>query len=234
MPPPLRLAIAACHRAVADALSRRLAAEGDGMVDAVCVGSPAELDAALRGGGARIALLDGGVAGADALPPLAAIRAADRRQPVVVLVGRCDTDAELALARAGAWAAAAWSAPTGALLRLLRIVAAGSTAMSTAALLAGMPPRATAPSAAPPPMVPDRLVAPLTERETIILARVRRGESNRVIGDALGLDENRIKILLRTIFRKTGARNRTEAALRAAAGAALVLPTTATDRPAAA
>ena len=49
----------------------------------------------------------------------------------------------------------------------------------------------------------------------MILGRIRRGESNRTIGDALGIDENRVKIHLRTIFRKTGARNRTEAALRA-------------------
>jgi DNA-binding NarL/FixJ family response regulator len=69
------------------------------------------------------------------------------------------------------------------------------------------------------PAVPretPRAIEPLTERETDILVHIRRGESNRRIGDALGIDENRVKIHLRAIFRKTGARNRTEAALRAA------------------
>ncbi len=40
-------------------------------------------------------------------------------------------------------------------------------------------------------------------------------ETNRRIGDFIGIDENRVKIHLRAIFRKIGARNRTEAALKA-------------------
>ena len=93
--------------------------------------------------------------------------------------------------------------------------------MSTAALLAALPPVPAngVPASVALPPLPARPIEPLTERETIILARIQRGESNRTIGDALGIDENRVKIHLRTIFRKTGARNRTEAALRAAAEA---------------
>jgi hypothetical protein len=39
------------------------------------------------------------------------------------------------------------------------------------------------------------------------------------------MDENRVKIHLRAIFRKTGARNRTEAALRAPFAATALAPT---------
>jgi DNA-binding NarL/FixJ family response regulator len=116
----------------------------------------------------------------------------------------------------------AWGASTEALLRVLRIVAAGSTVMSTEALMAAVPPRPAngVPVSVALPPLPARAIEPLTEREAVIMARIQRGESNRTIGDALGIDENRVKIHLRTIFRKTGARNRTEAALRASAAVA--------------
>ena len=214
MPPSLRLAIAASHQAVATALLRRLSAASDTPVDGLCVDDVAALRAALQPPGARVALIDGGLAGGEALAPVAALRAADRRQPLVVLVGRCDPQAEIALARAGASATVAWAAPTEYLLRILRICAVGSTAMSVQALLEAAPLRVR-PSLAADPLPPGRPIEPLTEREAVILGRIRRGESNRTIGDALGIDENRVKIHLRTIFRKTGARNRTEAAVRA-------------------
>lgn len=219
MTPQIRLVIAACHASVASALLRRIAAASDGPVDGTCVTGIAELGAGLRDGGQDIAVVDGDLAGLDAAGAVGALRAAQPRRPIVVLLARCDPAAELALARAGASATVAWSAPTGFLLRILRIVAAGSSAMSTDALLAAAPPRPAPLLGAGLPVLlqPGRPIEPLTERETTILARIRRGQSNRAIGDALGIDENRVKIHLRAIFRKTGARNRTEAALRASA-----------------
>lgn len=232
MPPSLRLAIAASHQAVADALLRRLSAASEWPVDGLCVDDVAALGAALQPPGTRVALIDGGSAGGEALAAVAALRAADRRQPVVVLVGRCDAQVEIALARAGASATVARTAPTAFLLRILRICAVGSTAMSVQALLEAAPPRVR-PSLAADPLPPGRPIEPLTDREAVILARIRRGESNRTIGDALGIDENRVKIHLRTIFRKTGARNRTEAALRACgqSGAPPPAPAAPADRP---
>ena len=227
MPPSIRLAIAASHAAVATALLRRIEAAAGQPVEGRVVTGLAELGADLGTdpgtGGPCIALLDGDLTGFEPAGAVRALRAAHRAVPVVVLLSRVEAAAELALARAGAAATIAWGAPVQALLRVVRIVAAGSSCMSTAALMAAVPPvpaNGVAASVALPP-IPARSIEPLTERETIILARIQRGESNRTIGDALGIDENRVKIHLRTIFRKTGARNRTEAALRASAAVAL-------------
>jgi DNA-binding NarL/FixJ family response regulator len=222
MPPSIRLAIAAPHAAVATALLRRIEAAAEHPVEGRVVTGLEDLRAELGCVQPCIALLDGDLTGFEPAGAVCALRAAHRAVPVVVLLSRVEPVAELALARAGAAATLAWGAPTEALLRVLRIVAAGSSCMSTAALMVAMPPAPAngVPASVALPPLPTRPIEPLTERETIILARIQRGESNRTIGDALGIDENRVKIHLRTIFRKTGARNRTEAALRASAAVA--------------
>jgi DNA-binding NarL/FixJ family response regulator len=224
MPQPLRLIIVATHAAVSGALARRLDEvlfEGAGQIETLT--SLAALAARLEPWQGRlpIVLVDAGLQGFEPAVTIPALRAAHPGLRLIPLLARDDPDEELALVRLGAAAVLSWGAAAGFIGRVLRIVAAGSTFMSAAALLAASPatgdgkPREDAvfPEAAAMPS------APLTERESAILAHIRRGESNRSIGDALGIDENRVKIHLRAIFRKTGARNRTEAALRAAAGA---------------
>jgi len=222
MPTSIRLAIAAAHAAVATALLRRIEAASEHPVEGCAVTDLDALREVLRGDGRCVALLDGDLTGFEAAGAVRALRAAHRTVPVIVLLSRVEAAAELALARAGAAAVVAWGASTEALLRVLRIVAAGSTVMSTEALMAAVPPRPAngVPVSVALPPLPARAIEPLTEREAVIMARIQRGESNRTIGDALGIDENRVKIHLRTIFRKTGARNRTEAALRASAAVA--------------
>lgn len=214
-----RLVVAANHPAVASALLRRLGDETGGRSDADIVTSQPALRARLRDlRPAPLLLLDRGLQGLDPGGGMAALRA---HAPGLRIVALARTDGgaeELGLLRSGADAALAWSAPAALVARVLGIVANGSGYMSAAALLAaaaeaGVQTHAVQAPAAP--RDPPRPIEPLTERESAILAHIRRGESNRRIGDALGIDENRVKIHLRAIFRKTGARNRTEAALRA-------------------
>jgi DNA-binding NarL/FixJ family response regulator len=56
----------------------------------------------------------------------------------------------------------------------------------------------------------------LTVRQQEVLARLRQGESNKLIGRQLKLRESTVKVHIRQIMRKLGATNRTQAALCAA------------------
>jgi DNA-binding CsgD family transcriptional regulator len=53
---------------------------------------------------------------------------------------------------------------------------------------------------------------PLTAREVEVLALVSAGDSTRAISRRLGISENTIKTHLTNVYRKTGSRNRVQAA----------------------
>lgn len=55
----------------------------------------------------------------------------------------------------------------------------------------------------------------LTDKEKIILRKIVEGKSNRKIAQELSLSENTIKVELRYIYFKIGAKNRTQAAVLA-------------------
>ncbi len=69
---------------------------------------------------------------------------------------------------------------------------------------------------APPARQPDAgLPEPLSEREKDILRLLARGLSNREIAERLSLAQGTVKNYVTTILQKLGARDRTQAALRA-------------------
>jgi DNA-binding NarL/FixJ family response regulator len=69
---------------------------------------------------------------------------------------------------------------------------------------------------APPARPPDAgLAEPFSEREREIVRLVAAGLSNREIGERLCLAEGTVKNYVTTILQKMGARDRTQAALRA-------------------
>jgi DNA-binding NarL/FixJ family response regulator len=70
------------------------------------------------------------------------------------------------------------------------------------------------PDAAPAPR-PQPLVVPLSERELEVLRRLADGRSNREIAGALFLAEGTVKNHVTNVLAKLGARDRTQAALRA-------------------
>ena len=75
---------------------------------------------------------------------------------------------------------------------------------------------ATLPDPAPGP-VPQPLVDPLTDRELEVLRHLAAGKSNREIAQAVFLTEGTVKNHVTSILAKLGARDRTQAALRASA-----------------
>jgi DNA-binding NarL/FixJ family response regulator len=69
---------------------------------------------------------------------------------------------------------------------------------------------------APPARQPDDgLAEPLSEREREILRLMAQGLTNREIADRLSLAQGTVKNYVTTILQKLGARDRTQAALRA-------------------
>jgi two-component system, NarL family, nitrate/nitrite response regulator NarL len=60
---------------------------------------------------------------------------------------------------------------------------------------------------------PNALKQSLTARESEVLVALTKGRSNKEIARDLGLQEPTIKLHLKTLFRKIGATNRTQAAM---------------------
>ncbi|HST67482.1 MAG TPA: response regulator transcription factor [Mycobacteriales bacterium] len=88
-------------------------------------------------------------------------------------------------------------------------VLAPTVAAKVVARVAAMPDRAE------PPRQP--LVDPLTDRELEVLRHLAAGRSNREIARAVFLSEGTVKNHVTSILAKLGARDRTQAALRASA-----------------
>lgn len=63
---------------------------------------------------------------------------------------------------------------------------------------------------------PDNPLRQLSSRQQEVLALLVEGNSNKEIGRQLGLLENTVKAHIRTLFRKLGVHNRTQAVLNAA------------------
>ncbi len=161
----------------------------------------------------------------------AAIAAADRDSPDLVVL-------DLALLRARGprrtldafgpvpVAVSCDEAPdTGELLEagvrgiLPRTLSGPAFAAALGLLLAG---QRFAPFALPEPASPEGTGRPtgLTAREGEVLGMILEGRRNREIAHALGVAEVTVKLHVRNLFRKLGARNRTQVALlgRASAG----------------
>jgi DNA-binding NarL/FixJ family response regulator len=89
-------------------------------------------------------------------------------------------------------------------------VLAPSVAAKLVARVAALPEPAPGPA-------PQPLVDPLTDREIEVLRHLAAGKSNREIARAVYLSEGTVKNHVTSILAKLGARDRTQAALRASA-----------------
>ncbi len=71
--------------------------------------------------------------------------------------------------------------------------------------------RASVPQTTPPETSCDEH---LTERQRAVCEALRRGKSNKIIAGELNLCESTVKVHIRNIMKKLGAKNRTEAAFK--------------------
>jgi two-component system, NarL family, nitrate/nitrite response regulator NarL len=130
--------------------------------------------------------------------------------PIAVISGTANAADVRTVVQAGVRGFIPKTATGAHLMHALQVLLAGGTSVPADLLFGGG-------SSAPGTLasgVPAWL-GTLTSRESDVLKLVARGLSNKEIGRELGLAEITIKLHLRNVFRKIGARSRSEAAVMA-------------------
>jgi DNA-binding NarL/FixJ family response regulator len=141
------------------------------------------------------------------------IRAADPDARILVLTTFDEDELVFEAVRAGARGYLLKDVSGADLAAAVRSVASGGAALQPAVARKVM--EAFARLAQPAPSADAHLVEPLTVRERAVLGLLARGLSNKEIADRLYLAEGTVKNHVSTILQKTGARDRTQAALTA-------------------
>ncbi|MBC2834407.1 response regulator transcription factor [Paragemmobacter straminiformis] len=198
----MRVLLADDHDLVRETLAAFLLAEGFAEVRAV-----PDLDAALEAIAGDtvfdIVLLDytmPGMNGLDGLArALAAARAAKLDLPIAIISGTTHRDlAEAALA-AGAAGFVPKTLASRAMVAAVQTMASGEIFAPISLLMQEAP--------------VDQVLAGLTRRETDVLKGICEGKSNKEIARDLDLQEVTVKLHVKTLSRKLGAKNRTHAAM---------------------
>jgi len=178
------------------------------------VGEAADGEAAARaipGCGADVVLLDMRLPGASGLEILRRLSAAGTLPPTIILTTFDDDALVLEGLRSGAKGYLLKDVSLAELVRAIRAVAAGGTAVhpiATERVVRGLESsEATFPRLEP--------ADPLTGREVEVLRLMTGGYSNREIARALNLVEGTVKNHVSSILSKLGVRDRTRAVLQA-------------------
>ena len=149
-----------------------------------------------------LVLLDYAIPGADGLCGFTRIREASGGRPVAIMSGTARRQvAEEALEK-GAAGFLPKTIPAASLVNAVRFMATGERYVPFDFL--------NGKEEAPPEAA---LAASLSERERQVLDGVCHGYANKEIARELGLQEVTVKLHLKTLCRKLGARNRTHAAM---------------------
>ncbi len=165
-----------------------------------------------------VVLLDVRMPKLDGLGVLRALRDRPGAPPCLVLTTFDDRALALEAIREGARGYLRKDVTLAELVTAVETLAAGGTHLQpalTAALLEGA--RAHPLPSAPAPV----LIEPLTPRETEVLRLMAAAYTNREIAEALGTAEGTVKIHVSNVLAKLGARDRTQAVLRALEGRVL-------------
>lgn len=190
--------IADDHNLLAEALALHLCAQGDFVTETVGT-LEAALERIVARGGYDVVLLDLMMPGMNGLDGLERVIAANDGRPVVLLSGNLAPATVTEAMRRGAASCLPKTTAPQSLVNVVRFVASGETFL--------------------PAMLPDSEAelaadeAGLTPRERRVLRELCSGLTNKEIGRLLSLSEVTIKMHVRSIFSKLGAKNRTHAAM---------------------
>jgi two-component system, NarL family, nitrate/nitrite response regulator NarL len=195
----MRILIADDHELLRDVLRSYLEAEGGFTVETVA-DLPAALEAiAVAAPPFDLVVLDYGMPGMDGYDGLDQALAASHGRPVALMSGLAPQGvAERVLAsRAAGYLPK--TLPARSLVNAIRFMAAGETYMPL--------------DLHRPSQTPDASPSGLSPRELQVLGGLCAGHANKEIARDLGLREPTIKLHVKLLCRKLGARNRTHAAM---------------------
>ena len=195
----MRILIADDHELLRDVLRSYLEAEGGFAVETV-----ADLPAALAAMAAAappfdLVVLDYGMPGMDGYAGLERALAASFGRPVALMSGLAPPDVADRVLAVGAAGYLPKTLPARSLVNAIRFMAAGEIYMPL--------------DLHRPAQTPDPAPAGLSPRERQVLAGLCAGQANKEIARDLDLREPTIKLHVKLICRKLGARNRTHAAM---------------------
>ncbi len=197
----MKVLVADDHELVRDMLAAFLEREGDFALTTVS-NYPEAADAIRKTGPFDLVLLDYQMPGMAGLDGLAAAIALNAPSPVALMSGTADKRVAEGALQAGAAGFVPKSMPAKSLVHAVRFMLAGEQYAPIAFM--------TAPEQEEPQ---HPLADKLSPRELEVLAGLCNGKANKEIARDLGLAEVTVKLHVRTLGRKLGARNRTHAAM---------------------
>ena len=192
----MRLLLADDHALVRDTIASFLTSEG--VDEVICVGTLPEALMQLKQNDAfDLVLLDYQMPGMDGLLGLKAVLKESNEKPVALLSGTATRDVAQSAVEAGAAGFVPKTLAPKSMLAALNFMAAGETYLPIDFLDGASD-------------APDN---GLTLRENQVLKGICEGLSNKEIARDYDIQEVTVKLHVKTLSRKLGARNRTQAAM---------------------
>ncbi len=206
---PIRVILADDHAVVRKGIREFLEEEGDITILAEAGDGNSALSL-IQDHAPDVAVLDIQMPGPSGIEVTRALRAAGSLVAILILTAYDDDPYIMAGIQAGANGYVLKSASPDEIIRAVRAVHEGQSAMdpSVAAKLMAY---VAAQRSVPPTLTTE----PLTDRELEVLALVAKGLTNRAIGHQLGISDRTVQGHLANIYGKMGASSRTEAVMAA-------------------
>ncbi|NOR82875.1 MAG: response regulator [Ardenticatenales bacterium] len=206
---PIRVILADDHAVVRKGIREFLEEEGDITILAEAGDGNSALSL-IQDHAPDVAVLDIQMPGPSGIEVTRALRAAGSLVAILILTAYDDDPYIMAGIQAGANGYVLKSASPDEIIRAVRAVHEGQSAVdpSVAAKLMAY---VAAQRSVPPTLTAE----PLTDRELEVLALVAKGLTNRAIGHQLGISDRTVQGHLANIYGKMGASSRTEAVMAA-------------------
>jgi two-component system, NarL family, nitrate/nitrite response regulator NarL len=206
----MRLLVADDHELIRDTLQSFLAREAG--VEIVTVADlPAAYDRIAQDVPFDLVLLDYAMPGMNGLEGLARVLALPNPPKVALLSGLAARDVAEAALVMGAQGFLTKAMPARSLLSAIRFMATGERFVPVEVMLSGLP----SPDPMPQPQAEGGSAVSLTPRELQVLRALCDGKTNKEIARDMGLREPTVKLHIKTLYRRLGASNRTQAAMMA-------------------